>query len=221
MLAREPLVVVSSVDADVSVDHSAKTFADGHENLLVTARSHQFVGKVGVHARAVPVEFAQRLGMPFDGIPILLPNPLQQITGYPDLVASPLGSLGEDLKLPLAGGHFSIDTFNVQAGFEAGIEMLFHAGPTVGIFCSDRAVIGSLRGRISARGKPGRVVVLCAPEKILLFEAEPEILVIVGYRGSGIRHMRRTVSTENLRHDEVGVLAARIRKNRDRLEKAI
>ena len=70
-----------------------------------------------MHTRTIPVGVAQGLGVPLDSVAVFLCGTLEQVAAQPDFVAGTLGALGEDLEFPLAGGHFSVDTFNVQAGF--------------------------------------------------------------------------------------------------------
>ena len=221
MLAGEPLIVVGPVHTDVTVDHAAEAFADGREDLFVTTRTHQSVREVGVHARAVPVELSEGLGMPLDGVAILLADPLEQVAGHPDLVTGLLGTLGEDLKFPLAGCDLGVDAFDIQPGFEAGIQMLLDAGPPMGVFGAHRAIVGTLGRREASRRKARRVVVLRAPEEVFLFEAEPEVFVVFIDRGPAVRLVWRAVSIEYLGHHEVGILAAGIGVDGDRLEQTV
>ena len=59
------------------------------------------------------------------------------------------------------------------------------------------------------------------PQKVFLLESKPKIVVIIVDRGSTIRNMRRTVSIEDLGHHEKGILAARIREDRHRLQQTV
>ena len=80
---------------------------------------------------------------------------------------------------PLARRHLRVDALDVEPRVETGIEVLFDAGPAVRVVGADRAVIGTLRSRVAARGEAGRIIVFCAPQEILLLEAKPEIVVII------------------------------------------
>src|ERR1700721_485254 len=91
--------------------------------------------------------------MPVDGDPVFFTYSFQQVAGDPDLVAGFFGAFGEDLELPLAGGHFRVDPFYVEAGIQTGIEVFFHDGTAVGVTGADRTIIRTLRPRVAAFGK--------------------------------------------------------------------
>ena len=59
------------------------------------------------------------------------------------------GTFGKHLKFPLACRNFAVDTFNIDARFEASIQMFFDNLSTVSVLRTDRAVVRSLRRRKS------------------------------------------------------------------------
>ena len=61
--------------------------------------------------------------MALDVDAVFLSEPLQKIAGHPHLVGGALGALAENLEFPLALGHLGVDTFMVDAGGEAEVEM--------------------------------------------------------------------------------------------------
>ncbi len=128
--------------------------------------------------------------MPVDRHAVLLGNTLQQVTGDPNLVAGFLGTLGEDLEFPLAHHHFGVDAFDVQAGFQAQFQMLFDDFAANRFAVTDAAVVRALRTGISFGGEADRLVGFGIPDRVLLLEAEPEIVVVVVDRRATVAPVR-------------------------------
>src|SRR6476660_990767 len=97
-----------------------------------------------MHSTTVPVKIAQRFAMPVNGDTIFLTNSFEQVTRNPYLIACLLGAFCKNLKFPLTGGHFSIYAFHIKTSVETSIKMFFNNRATISIFCSDRAVVGTL-----------------------------------------------------------------------------
>ena len=90
-----------------------------------------------MHAGTVPVRITQWLAVPVDGQVILFSSSLKQVASNPDFVSSALGTLGEDLEFPLSCRNFCVDTFNIQTGLKAQVEMFFDQLSAKGILRTD------------------------------------------------------------------------------------
>ena len=76
MLAGQSLIVVSTINVDVTRDVLTEFFADLIEGFFVARLSHYTVGEVGVHSGTIPVGIAERLWMPIDPKSILFSGSL-------------------------------------------------------------------------------------------------------------------------------------------------
>ncbi len=99
--------------------------------------------------------------------------------------------------------------------------MLFHTIASMAIRRTDRTIIGTLWSRKSASGEAWWVIVFGAPEKIFLFESEPEICVVVINRCSAVRFVWGTIRIEHLSHHKKSISTTWIRKERNRLQQTI
>ena len=70
MLSGKALIVVCTIYAHVAINVLAEVFANLGENSLIAAVPHDAIGEVGVHARTVPIQFAEWLWMIVDGIAV-------------------------------------------------------------------------------------------------------------------------------------------------------
>lgn len=140
---------------------------------------------------------------------MLLTKSVHKISGDPDLVASSLGSLVEDLVLPRTEHDLSIGAFDVQTSIDADVEMRIHdvsSGDSLG---ADAAVVGALWTRVKVSGWPsdwvtGGVV----DQDVFLFETEPKIVVVVVDLSSGVGGVWSAVWVHDFAHDNEGVLSA-------------
>ena len=174
-----------------------------------------------MHARAVPVGVAERLAVELDVDAVLFAQAQQQVARHPDLVGGLLGALAENLEFPLTLGHFGIDTFVVDACFEAKVEMLFNdfASDIADVLVADAGVVRALRSRVAGFREAERTAVLV--EEVFLLEAEPCVFIVedgraaVGFmRGDAVRH-------HDFAHDESAVRTGRVRIDGDGLQHAI
>ena len=221
MLAGQAHVVVRTVNVDVLFPVLGKSGHEGFEIFLAANFAHELGGEVAMHARTVPVGVAERLAMEFDVDAVLFAKTQQQVTGDPDLVGGALGALAEYLEFPLALGHFGIDAFVVDAGFEAEIEVLFNdfAGNRTDILEADAGVIRTLRSRVTLFREAERAAVLV--EEVFLLETEPCIFVVED-GCAAVRRMRGdAIGHHDFAHDECTIGAGRVGIDRDGLQHAI
>ena len=205
----------------MSLDVLAELLTNLAKGVFLAGLAHRRIAEVGVHPGAIPVGVSEGLRMPLNGDPIVFRDALQQIASHPSFVTGTLGALGEDLEFPLAGGHFGIDALDVDARFEAGVEMLLDDFPSVSVVATDRAVIRALGSGETGLGKARRAIRFRIPQEILLLEAEPKIIVVVFDGGAAVGLMRRAIGVQDLSHHEERTTAARIGKDGDGLEQAI
>ena len=132
-----------------------------------------------MHTRSVPVSFAKWFRMPINCIAIFFANAFKQVPSNPYFITGTFRTLGKNLEFPLAGSYFSVDSFNVDSGFKAGVKMFIDTVSAVGIRCTDGTVVWPLRSRITPEWKPWWVIVSCTPQEILLFKTEPEVFIII------------------------------------------
>src|SRR5687768_14631216 len=137
-------MVVGSVRFNVFPHYRAEGFTNLFVHFAAATGTQEGVGEVGVHTTSVPVEVTQWLAMPVDGNVVFLPHSFKQVAGNPDLVAGFFGAFGKNLELPLAGGHFGIDAFNIKAGIQTGIQVLFYHLASKSIAGTYRTIIRSL-----------------------------------------------------------------------------
>ncbi len=156
MLAGQTLVVVRAVDIDVVHQVLFELSHQCFEIGLAADFAHELGREVAMHARTVPVGVAERLAVILDVDAVFFGQALQEVARHPDLVGGLLGALAENLEFPLALGHFGVDAFVVDAGSEAGVEVLFNdfAGNRTDIRVADAGVVRTLRSRVAALGKP-------------------------------------------------------------------
>ena len=217
MVTGQSLVIVSAVHADVTLDVLTELFTDLGEHRFFAGSSHHFVGEVGVHARTIPVQLAKGLGVPVDGEAVLLANSLQQVTRYPGFIARALGTFCENLKFPLSGSNLGVNAFYIDARCETQIKVLFYTLSAKGVPRSDRAVIRSLRPGVAVHRKARRQLGINVPQKILLLETEPEVVIVIVNGSAAVRCVRRAVRVEYFCHHQKGVFAAGVWENRDGL----
>ena len=220
MQTRQALIVVGTVDLDVLSDFPAERLADTVERLLVATGAHDRVGKVGVHARPVPIAM-DRLAVPIYGQIVVFGNALKQIAGNPGLVASTLGALGKHLKLPLTNHHFSIDSFDIDAGLKAHVEMFVDDRAANGLAGADRAIVWALRSRETSSREADRQVDLRIPDGVFLLEPEPEVIIVVINQRTTVRLVRRAVMVEHFGHHQKSILTTGIGEDCHRLKQAI
>src|SRR5690606_27023563 len=138
--------------------------------------------------------------MKFYIISIAFGQSLQQVAGHPDFVPGLLGSLGEQLELPLSRGHLLVDTFKIDSGGQTLVRMLLDQIPAPSIFSTYGTIVESLWARVSshreAQGQLGGGI----HDKILLFEAEPKFLILIVDGGPGIARMGSPIRVQNLGH---------------------
>ena len=79
--------------------------------------------------------------MPVDGEVVLLGSTFQQITGKPDFVPCAFCAFREDLEFPLTSGDFGIDAFDIDAGLDTQVQMLFDQFTTEGVFRANRTIV--------------------------------------------------------------------------------
>ena len=213
----QSLVIVSAVNADVTLDVLSELFTDLGEHRFFAGSSHHFVGEVGMHARTIPVQLAEGLGVPVNTKAVLLADPLQQVSRYPGFIACALGTFCENLKFPLTSSNLGVNAFHIDARCETQIKVLFYTLPAKGVPRSDRAVIRPLRPGVAVHRKAGRQLSINVPQKILLLETEPEVVIVIVDGSAAVRCVRRAVRVEYFCHHQKSVFAAGVRENRDGL----
>ena len=138
MKAGQALIIVGAVDADVTLNVLAEFLTDLGEHGFIARFTHDAIGEVGVHAGTVPVElFAQWLRFPVDGEAVALRGTFEQIAGDPGFVSGTLGAFGEYLKFPLPGGHFGVDSLNVDTCLQAQVKVILDNIATVRVGRAD------------------------------------------------------------------------------------
>ena len=132
------------------------------------------------------------------------------------LVSRVLGTLAENLKLPLSLGHLGIDAFVVDSGSKADVKVLFNnrASNVSDILVTNSGVILTLRVRETGFRPSQRASILV--QEIFLFKAKPKSFIIRN-GCTGIGWMGITIGQHDLGHHEVAILASNIRKKRNRL----
>ncbi len=159
--------------------------------------------------------------MPVHRSSVLLGRPLQQIARDPSLVASGPRALRETLELPLPRGHFGVDAFDVEARFEAEVEMLLDDLASKGVRGSHGAVIRALRSGKATCRESKREISVRIPQEVLLLEAEPEIVVVILDRRPGVRFVRGPVGVQHFGHHQKRVEPPRVGEDRDGLQQTI
>ncbi len=206
----QTLIVVGTVNVDVFLDPRLESLTDRFVHVLAAAGPQGRVAEVRVHAAAVPVTL-DRLGLVIDRQAVILGGAVQQVTGDPDLVAGFLGTLGKDLELPLTHHHFGVDAFDVQAGLQAQFQVFFDDFTSDSTTATDAAVVRALRAGITFGGEAQRLVRFRIPQRVFLFETEPEIVVVVVDRAAAVGAVRGSVGVQDFaHHQETGADAARI-----------
>ena len=137
------------------------------------------------------------------------------------LVAGFFGAFGEDLEFPLTGSYFCIDPFDVETGVEAGVEVFYDDVPAIGVAGADGAIIGALWSWVAAFGEAQGLFRFRVPEEIFLFEAKPEIVVVVFDERAAVAGMGCTIGVEHFAHDEIAIAALRVFYYEDGLQQAI
>lgn len=125
MSSGQALVVSCSVHVDMSLDVISEMLTNCGKDLSITSVSHSTVGKVSVHACAIPVSW-YRFGSQVHGYVILLTETHHEIPGDPDLVSGFLGTFVEYLILPRAKHDLGICALDVETGINADVQMLVH-----------------------------------------------------------------------------------------------
>ena len=174
-----------------------------------------------MHARTIPVRVTEWLWMPVYRHIIFFSSSFNQVPGQPDFVTCTLGTFGENLKFPLARRNLSVDTFNVQAGFEAHIEVLFDNFPTVGVLAANGTVVRSLWCRETFLRESQRLVCVDIHQEVFLLKAKPEVVVIFFDSGAAVGDVRSTIGVQDFSHHQVAVFPIRIRNDRDWLQQAV
>src|SRR5690606_19884617 len=105
--------------------------------------------------------------------------PLEQVAGDPNLVAGELVVFGKNLKLPLAHHHLGVDALDVQASRQAQLEMLFNDRAPDRFAMPYAAVVRALRTGEAFDREAHWLLRVGIPDRVFLFEAEPEIIVLV------------------------------------------
>ena len=156
MVARQSLIVVCSIDADMTINVLTELLADLGKHGFFTRRSHHFVREVGVHARAVPIQLAEGLGVPVNREAILFTYALEEVPGNPGFISRALCALGKYLKFPLSSRNFGVNPFDIDARRQAQIKVLFYALATERVAGTDRAIVRALRTWIAIDREAGR-----------------------------------------------------------------
>ena len=133
-----------------------------------------------------------------------------------------LGALGKDLEFPLTHHHFGVDAFDVQAGFQAHFQVLFDDMTSNRFAVTDATVVRTLRAGEAFGRETDRLVRFGIPDRVLLLETEPEIVVVVGDRRSTIGSVRVAfVIKDFAHHKEPGSHATWIGANENGLQQTI
>ena len=195
--AGEAEMVIGAVHSDVFVFVFVERGHEGFEVFFATDFAEVLGGEVAVHPGAVPVDvFAEGFAVEVHIDPVFFAKADEQVARDPDLVCAGSGTFAEDLELPLAFCHFGVDTFVVDAGVEAQIEMFFDdfAGDFAYVFVAHARVVFTLGvGVTTALWEPEGYAV--AVEEVFLLKAEPRVGVIddgcarvAGVRGFAVWH---------------------------------
>jgi len=96
--------------------------------------------------------------------------------------------------------------------------VFFNTVPTKGVTCANRAVVRALWCGETAGREARRQLSVDIPQKVLLLEAEPEIVVVIVNGGASVGRMRRAIGVQNFTHDEVSVVSVWIWVDGDGLE---
>ena len=221
MFAGESHVVVGTVDSDVFFDAGSECAADLFVGFLAAAGAEDVIGEVGVHAGAIPIGIAERFAVPVDPDVVFFCGAFEEVAGDPDFVTGAFSAFGEDLKFPLSGGDFGIDAFDIETSGEAEVEVFFDDFATEGIFGADGAVVGTLWGRVATDGEAKRQVGFAIPEEVFLFEAEPEVGVVIIDGCAAVGFVDGSIRVEDFAHDEEGILATWVDEDGDWFEEAV
>ena len=81
--------------------------------------------------------------------------------------------------------------------------MVFNDFASDGFPVPDAAIIRPLRTGIALGGKAERSVGAGIPKRVLLFETEPKITVVIVDRGTTVGAVRRAIGIEHFAHHEV------------------
>jgi hypothetical protein len=198
VLAGKPQVVIGAIYFNMFFYYRAESFAHFVKNGLAASGAQQAVAEVGMHATAVPVEGAQGFAMPVDGNAVFFANALKQVAGQPNLVAGFLGTFCKNLKLPLTCGYFGINTFYIQASFEAYVQVLFNDFAAECIVSAYRTVVRTLRTGETIGRKTKWLAGLRIPQKILLLKSKPEIIVVIVYMCTAIGIVPSAFNTSHI-----------------------
>ena len=216
----QALFVVRTVNGHVLVDVLSKRFADAVKEFLTTLVAHGAVGKVRVHAGAVPIAL-DGFWMVLDVVAVTLGEAIKHVASHPEFVAGLLGALGENLEFPLAAGDFLVDTFEVQPGLKAEIGVLFNKRTAVGVLPAYRTVVEPLWAGITANGETEWQLRVNVHDEVFLLVAEPEIVVIIVDGRTTVAGVRRAVRVHDLAHHEPAVHALRVGEDVHGLQQAV
>lgn len=208
MSSGQTLVVSVTVDSDVSLDVLAELVTDSGEDLSLTGISHGAVGEVGVHSGTVPVTWDWLGGQVHCDV-VLLTETHHEVTRDPDLVTGSLGALVENLVLPGAEHDLSIGALDVETGIDADVQMFVHDVSSRDSSGADTAVVGSLWSWEELTGWPSDWVASgVVDEDVLLFETEPEVVVVIIDLRAGVGSVWGTIWVHDFAHDHEGVSSA-------------
>lgn len=154
-------VIVRTIGCNVLVAVLLEGSHELLEELFATCISQLVKREVGVHPRAVPVPL-DRLAVKLDVQAVLLGQSDHQVACDPHVVPCLLGSLREDLELPLPLGHFGVDPFKIDAGIQRDVDVLFddRASDVTYVLVTNTGVIRPLGCRISLFWEAKRSAVL-------------------------------------------------------------
>ena len=131
----------------------------------------------------MPLPFQSRLPSGLQcqlmAMPYFSPILSSRYLARPYLIAGFFGAFGEDLELPLTGGDFRVDAFDIKACIQAGIEVFFYHIAPIGVTGTNGAIIRTLRAWKAAFGEADWFFRFGIPQKVFLFEAEPEVVVVI------------------------------------------
>src|SRR5690349_11693691 len=108
--------------------------------------------------------------MPVDGNTIFFTSSFKEVAGNPNLVTCRFCTFSKDLKFPLTGRYFCIYTFDVEAGVNAQVKVIFNDFATKGIFCAHGAVVWSLWRRVTLFREAQGFIGGRIPQKIFLLK---------------------------------------------------
>lgn len=221
MSTGESLVVVFAVDSDVTFDVLAELVTDLVEGLLFAASPHDSVGEVGMHTCAVPVTW-NWFWVEVQGDVVLFAQTVHEVTRDPDFVSRSLSTLVEDLVLPRSKHDFGVGSFDVESSIDANVQMLIHDVSATDVSGANTTIVWSLWGREESLLWPSDWVASgVVDQDVLLFKAEPKVIIVVIDFSSSVGSMRSSIRVQDLAHDDECISAAWVGADVDWFEETV